>query len=275
MNHSLIAEQIQLLASHHLPKNSTHFKYQIYDDKRYAPARGYVLDPKPFEGKVIAVDDTAIFVKTARTEFAVVDKALANHPVTVGSMVLVTPYFRRGFDGKRADEPKAEVRQHPDGTTYVTSTWVLGDVTVRIPLPKARGGQLSRLVQYLETLPAPDGFRYVSHLLVDAGAYEFDCVDPEDGDVTGAPPTISFFVSNLKFDGLVKIVCNRSSDGYAIELHREDSPIFRIDDLDPRGIARSLGELIDDGCWRQIRIEALSSRARRRSDRSIAGTATQ
>lgn len=188
MDHSLIREQIRSLASNHLPRNSTQFKFKIYDEKRYAPARGYVMDPKPFEGKVIAVDTTAIFVKTARTEFAAIEKSLASRPVTVGSMVLVTPYARRRFDGKRADEPKDEVRQNPDGTTYITSTWVLGDVTVQIPLPKARGEQLARLTQHLESVPAPDGFRCISHMLVDAGAYEFGCVDPQDGDIAGPPP---------------------------------------------------------------------------------------
>lgn len=263
LNHSLVREKIRLLASDHIPKNSSRYGCTIYDDKS---ALSNFIDPEPFEGMVIDVNDIAIFLKTARTEFAAVDRALTNQQVSVGSKVLVTPYARRRFDGKRADTPREEVCRDSDGTEHIRRIWLLGDVTVHLPLPKVRCTHLARVIQYLETLPAPDGFRKVSHLLVDAGAYDFSCVDPlEDGDVMRTPPTVCFHVSNLKFDGLVKVVCEGTSDQYAVELHREGSPIVRVADLDAPGIGTCLGELIDDGCWLQIRIEVLASKTKRRS----------
>jgi hypothetical protein len=263
LNHSLVRERIRLLAPDHLPRNTRHYEYKIYDDK--STLRNFI-DPEPFEGIVIDVNDAAILLKTSRTEFAAVDKALTNKQVSVGSKVLVTPYARRRFDGKRADTPKEELCRDSDGTERIRRTWVLGDVTVRLPLPKARCAHLARLIQHLETLPAPDGFRKMSHLLVDAGAYDFSCVDPpEDGDVTRIPPAVCFHVSNLKFDGLVKVSCEPASEKYAVELHRDGSPSVRVADLDAPGIGRCLGELIDDGCWLQVRIEVLASKTKRRS----------
>src|SRR5579859_4639401 len=156
MNRSFVQERIRLLASDHMPRNATRYGCTIYDDKS---TLSNFIDPEPFEGMVIDVNDVAIFIKTARAGFAAVDKALTNQQVSVGSKVLVTPYARRRFDGKRADTPKEELCRDSDGTEVIRKTWVLGDVTVRLPLPKARCAHLVRLIKHLETLPAPDGFR--------------------------------------------------------------------------------------------------------------------
>jgi DNA-binding transcriptional LysR family regulator len=47
-------------------------------------------------------------------------------------------------------------------------------------------------------LPAPDGFRRVTHLLVDAGARDITWVDPLPADIIRTPPAIGFTVATMK-----------------------------------------------------------------------------
>lgn len=50
----------------------------------------------------------------------------------------------------------------------------------------------------------------------------------------------------------------RGPDLYAIELHRNDELVDRVDGVFFDDLGRVLEQLIDDGRWRQIRIETFS-----------------
>ena len=86
--------------------NVRSFKFNIFDGQPKVSTLGFHIDPKPFEGKVIATTDEAIVVKTGRAEFAVLDKTLVTEVPDEGAKVQVEPYVRRRFDGLRADTPR-------------------------------------------------------------------------------------------------------------------------------------------------------------------------
>src|SRR3546814_9826753 len=69
--------------------------------------------------------------------------------------------------------------------------------------------ELQELVDQLEQLPAPDGFRRITHMLVDAGARDITWVDPLPADIIRTPPAIGFTVATMKFQGRVTVLYER------------------------------------------------------------------
>jgi len=255
MDHSTIRSQLPTLVAS--------FKFQIYDDKPLLSALGFHADPKPFQGTVIAKTDVAIVIKVARTQFAVLDKQLATQEPADGAQVEVIPYARRHFDGSRLDAPIEETRYTEEGQAYTTRTVMLGGATTKLPLPKPRCPELAALIQQLQEIPAPDGFRRITHLLVDAGAKDFAWTDPSAADIIRTPPAISFTVGTTKFRGRVTVLYERGLDLYAVELHHSAAPVERVDAVSFAGLGETLERLIDDGSWRRIRVELLPGKSPR------------
>lgn len=262
MDHAALRTQLPTLVGPFLPRNVRSFKYRIYDDQPSVSALGFVIDPQPFEGKVIVKTDNAIIVQIARAQFAVVDRQLASNDPEEGAKVAVTPYARHHFDGTRLDAPVEEARQTTDGQTYTVQSVILGGSTTKLPVPKPRCVELAALIEQLEQLPAPDRFRRISHLLVDASARNFVCVDPEPDDTT--PPSIAFTVDTAKFCGQLAISYDYGVDLYVIELRRDSKLIERVEEISFDILGEVLERLIDDGHWRQIRIDVLARPSRTR-----------
>lgn len=57
MDHQLIRQQLPTLVSGHVPSNARGFKFVIFDGEPKVSTMGFHIDPKPFEGKVIASTD--------------------------------------------------------------------------------------------------------------------------------------------------------------------------------------------------------------------------
>jgi hypothetical protein len=176
------AQMPTLVAVMCLPTSAA-FKFNIFDGQPKVSTLGFHIDPKPFEGKVIATTDEAIVVKTGRAEFAVLDRALVTEVPDEGAKVQVEPYARRRFDGQRADTPEEQTEFTADGQPYTVKRFILGSAPAKLPIPEPRCPELQELIQQLEQLPAPDGFRRITHLLVDAGARDFTWVDPLPSDI--------------------------------------------------------------------------------------------
>ncbi|MNM95836.1 hypothetical protein D3C81_1082950 [compost metagenome] len=177
-----------------------------------------------------------------------------------GAKVQVEPYVRRRFDGLRADTPEERTEFTSDGQPYKVRTHVLGSAPAKLPIPEPRCPELQELVNQLEQLPAPDRFRRITHLLVDAGARDFTWVDPSPGDIIETPPAISFTVATTKFQGRVTVLYERGLDVYAVELHRDGELVERVDEVFFDSLGETLERLIDDGNWRRIRVQCLSGR---------------
>lgn len=198
-----------------------------------------------------------IKTKGKRAEFSVLDRALVTEDPAEGARVEVQPYARHRFDGERADTPKEETRTLPDGTQYTVRVAILGQALAKLPIPEARCAELRQLIGHLETLPAPDGFRQVAHLLVDAGACDFSWVDPEPEDIVRTPPAISFTVATAKFAGRVRVFYEASLDLFAVELYRDDALVDCVDCVAFVDLGKTLERLIDDGSWHRIRVNIL------------------
>jgi hypothetical protein len=256
MDHAAINAQMPNLVSAFVPRNCRRFKYNIYDGQPLKSAFGHRVDPKPFSGKVVAKTGDAIIVKNKgkQSEFAVLDRSLVTPEPGEGVKVEVHPYARRRFDGLRADTPEEEIHTSPDGTQYKIQKLILGNAPAKLPIPEPRCFELRQLIEQLESLPAPDGFRNISHLLVDAGATDFSWVDPEPKDIIRTPPAISFSVSTTKFQGRVTMLYERGLDLYAIELSRDGELVERVDYVGFDDLGEVLERLIDDGEWRRIRV---------------------
>lgn len=257
MDHAAIRAQLPSLVSGHIPRNVRRFKYTIHDDRPMCSAMGFHVDPKPFEGRVVARNDEAVIVQTGRAEFAVLDRSLTTEAPEPGVKVLVTPYARRRFDGERADTPEVRT-EYLDGTAYRVKTMTLGSASIKLPLPEPRCGKLRDLIRQLEELPAADGFRHITHMMVDAGAKDFTWVDPLPADIVRTPPAIGFAVATAKFAGRVNIHVDAAADHYVIETKRGDETVERIEPVYFNMIGQTLERLIDDGRWRMIRVEILA-----------------
>lgn len=260
MNTQAIRAQMPTLVCGHVPRNVRSFKFSIFDGQPKVSTLGFHIDPKPFEGKVIATTDEAIVVKSGRAEFAVLDRMLVTSTPEVGAKVQVQPYARRRFDGQRADTPEERTEFTTDGRPYTVKTLVLGSAPAKLPIPELRCPELQELVNQLEQLPAPDGFRRITHLLVDAGARDFVWVDPLPGDIISTPPAISFTVNSAKFQGQVTVLYERGCDLYAVELRRDGELVERLDQVFFDSLGETLERLIDDDSWRQIRVTVVSGR---------------
>lgn len=260
MDTQAIRAQMPTLVVGHVPSNARSFKFNIFDGQPKVSTLGFHIDPKPFEGKVIAVTAETIVVKTGRTEFAVLDRTLVTEVPDEGAKVHVEPYARRRFDGLRADTPEERTEFTSDGQPYQVRTHVLGSAPAKLPIPELRCPELQELVNQLEQLPAPDRFRRITHMLVDAGARDFTWVDPNPSDIIKTPPAISFAVATAKFQGRVTVLYERGLDVYAIELHRDGELVERVDEVYFDTLGETLERRIDDGSWRHIRVQCLSGR---------------
>jgi hypothetical protein len=258
MDIQAIRAQLPMLVRGHVPSNVRTFNFTVFDGKPKVSTLGLHIDPKPFEGKVIAITEEAIVVKTGRAAFAVLDRSLVTEVPPEGAKVQVEPYARRRFDGLRADTPEEDTAFTTDGTPYKVQRFVLGAAPAKLPIPAPRCPELQQLIEQMECLPAPDGYRRITHLLVDAGARDFTWVDPLPADIIETPPAIGFAVSTAKFQGRVSVLYERGLDLYAVELHRDGELIERADEVYFDSLGQTLERLIDDGTWRRIRVQCLS-----------------
>jgi hypothetical protein len=256
MDRQAIRTQLPGLVKEHLPNNARTFNFRVYDGTPTENALGFYVDPKPFEGKVIAVTAVAIVVKTARTEFAVIDASLASQIPDVGAQVCVTPYFRRDFQGNRLDQQKEHQHIAANGELCTTRVIEIGGNKLNLPLHAIRCEFLSDMKGQLETLKAPDGFRTIANMLADARASDFTIVDPVDDEaLVATPPEISCAVQSEKFRGRVALVYDAVGDLYRVELRDGANVIYRVDDEDFTSVGATLERLIDDGRWRRIQIQ--------------------
>ncbi len=254
MDTQSIREQMPTLVRGHVPSNARRFQFAIYDGQPKRSTLGFYVDPNPFDGTVVATTRDAIIVKTGRTQFAVLDRQLVTVAPDDGAKIHVEPYARRRFDGLRADTPEVQTRNLSDGTSYTSKTYILGSAPAKLPVPSPDCPELADLISQLEQLPAPDGFRRITHMLVDAGARDFTVVDPSPANIIVTPPTIGFSVTTAKFCGQVAILYDRGRDTYVVELHRGAERIECIDDVYFDDLGAVLERLIDDGSWRQIKV---------------------
>ncbi|EMY8159274.1 GTPase [Pseudomonas monteilii] len=264
MDRSLVKALMPSLVAGHVPRNARGFKYLVFDGQPLSSTMGFTIDPSPFDGKVVAATEEAIVVKVKPTEFAVLDPNLVTTVPTKGTKVHVEPYARRRFDGLRADTPETVTEMTADGVPYTVKRFMLGAAPAKFPIPEPQCLELGQLIQQLEEMLAPDGYRKITHMLVDAGARDFTWVDPTPSMIIATPPAISFTVSTEKFGGRVTILYDRAGDTYVVELHRDGELVDRHDEVYFDMLGEVLERLIDDGRWRLIGVNVIDAKGTRR-----------
>jgi len=264
MDRELVKAAFRAVATGFLPSNVRRWSMLSVDSEPPVNAMmGFRADYKPVEGRVVAhlntddaTDAAAIAIKTGRTEFALVSVEILPSVPDVGDVVLITPYARRLFDGSRLDAPKIEECARPDGTTVRISTIRLGDDVTPLPIGEVHCEYLQHLVRQIERLKAPDGFRSIAQMLVDANATAFTVVDPSaDCDILITRPAISFRVRTGRFSGRVTIDYWRVPDLYEIQFASESGQTISVEDVDFSSLGSVLEQHLDDGEWRLAKME--------------------
>lgn len=264
MDRSFIKTLMPSLIAGHVPRNVRTYKYRVFDGEPQPSSLGFAFDPQPFDGKVVAATDDAIVIKLKPSEFAVLDPNLVTTVPSEGAKVHVQPYARRRFDGLRADTPEVITEKDSNGRPYTITRHILGSTPAKLPIPEPQCLELGQLIQQMEEMPAPDGFRRITHMLVDAGAKDFTWVDPVPSKIIETPPAIGFTVSTAKFEGRVTVLYDRAGDVYVVELRRDGELVDRHDEVYFDMLGEVLERLIDDGRWRLIDVSVLDTKATRR-----------
>lgn len=248
------------------PVNCKQYYLHMVDNKPQQGFFGIGTDFKPFEGKVIHISEIAILVKLSRNKFCAVDQSLVTVMPSIGDKIKVTPYARRHFDGKRTDAPIIEKTVMADGSVVEWERTIIGSVKTTLPLPceQLKCPELQEMISQIENLHAPDGHRTIAQMLNDAGAKNFDLVDPTPSNIIKTPPRLRFTVENQKHSGQVDVIYDRGMDYYRIELIKDRTIIKSISDLSFIDLGNALCDAIDDGSWNKIEVEILKSSNKRK-----------
>lgn len=265
---------LQANAGNHLPKGTRQYKFNCITTGESVNVFGLSADRPAFEGKVIH-SEPGLFgiVKPSRTVFTVVDASLLPADLDVGSVVRITPYQRRRFDGTSFLEPeKTETLQ----SGIVSRTFMIGERASKIPVPAPACEYTKAMLALLHRGECSDGFRVISNMLVDFNARNLSLQESGvDGNGKAVDPQFRFDCETGKFTGHVRIGLALGEDAYYVEL-------FKIGERGEYTLANScrhimfedlaevLETLLCDGQWKMCRVEVLKAAPRTRTTEAAA-----
>lgn len=266
---------LRTVAANHLASNARKYTFAVVANEAAINSTfGLQVDIKPAEGKVVDGNHEWLLVKTARSEFMVIEKALLLlHEVPdIGATIRVTPYHRRRFDGSLVGAPEESVT----ATGFRSRSFLLGDSDSRIPIDKAslKSTYLKEMIEQISRLPVGDGIRNIGNALVDAGGGSPGLVgyaDPEDGDAATIRPKLTFAINTREFQGELTIELNRAIDYYEIVLVQNGIEQKRVENVDFESLGRQIVYLVDDEVWRMARVEILKAAPTKKLAPAFAG----
>lgn len=215
---------------------------------------GKTLDPEPFKGKVIIIDEQSVVIQEDRFIIYVLDKSLVDVLPQIGDRVKVTPYYRKEFNGDRLGEVFKKTTQFMDGILIHKHCSKFDGVT-RIPGKTIKNASLALLILNLQTFKLSDGYRTITDLFVSASAKNFKVNDPVQS-TDDLPPFIEFEVETSKFKGLVKILYVYTSNSYSIIL--SGSKTLMVSNLEIQEFAAFFEKHLQDDGWKKPQIKILS-----------------
>ncbi|QIQ22145.1 hypothetical protein [Zophobihabitans entericus] len=229
---------------------------------------GQSVDPSPFEGEVIIVEEQVVIVQAKKNEFYIIDQTFMSQVPEVGDKIAVNPYFRKMFNGQRINSKHTQLTQYMNGDCFEANSALLGGTISHIPGNKVNNPQLKYLVDYLENTKLSDGYRSVTHMLFDAKATNFIAVDPvSESDPT--EPSLQFTVDTAKFKGNVKIIAHENDNNFFspnqftvyLTDHAGSEQMLETDD---KSLYKLLDEMIDDGSWNTIAVNIIKKAPKKR-----------
>ncbi|MFL6600752.1 MAG: hypothetical protein ACJ8R9_05420 [Steroidobacteraceae bacterium] len=233
------------------------FMLSIYTAEPFIhPASGVHIDPDPEEGRILEVSDQWILMRNSEKALFVCARDLVQTVPTVGSTVRITPYARRGFDGKRLDG--ADTKTGVPGFAALSRQW-------RSELPfdpsGLRSSSLRELVEQIEYCRAPDGIRRLSQVLIDAGASSepISVIDlSANTERASVRPSLQFRIHTEKVDGYLKIECISTTNEYRLYLLTHEGELLRtLGPVSHDRLTSLIVEWIDDGKWRIAKVEVV------------------
>jgi hypothetical protein len=249
-------EFLKQVAGNHLPARVYRYRLSVVcEGSDPTNVFGMAADHSPTEGKVVESVDEWLIVKEKRAKFGVFQKNILASIPEIGDSVRITPWARRGFDGRRLDEPKAQ----ENGTTVV----MLGETKSRIPMDveKFQSSYLKDLIDQIYHLKCPDGVRNLSNALVDFGGAnpEFlGVIDPPDSDCIREKPAVKVAVNSDKAkNGCLTIEYDRGIDAYDVSLLSDGIEVARHETIFFDDLAKVCCDLCDDGKWKLAKVEVL------------------
>lgn len=261
---------LQSVVINHLARNVNNYKFTPYVGGPTENTLGLMSDLQPQEGKVVEVSDDWCLLKTDRARFFVIDRQLLESTPEVGATVVITPYARRQFDGRRADAPTEEI-----SNGVVFQRFTIGRVTTHLPIvnrENLRCPELIETIKLIEDQMTPDRCRSLSQALVDAGAagHPIGYKDPLPSEIIAMPPSLQFRVSTKKFQGNLNIVYDRAGDHYVVQLADPNTAeiVKQVDMVFTPDLASTVVDLIDDGAWRIAKVQVTKPAPKRRAPKA-------
>lgn len=255
MNKADAQKIIQSIASENLSKNTRRYQWTFLNGGLSENALGYSADNKPVEGKVVHTDGEIVVLKQgAKAIFTAVDHSILPESTTfhVGDQVRVTPYARRRFDGAFLYEPVKSA----DGFV----TFHIGESVSYLPLDKSAitCQYLLDMIDLLER-GKTSSYRTIAQVLIDAGATLEPLQindDPDPENIIKNSPAITFRIQCTKLSGYLRVFYDRSMDLYGIHVMDTGGTIVdTISDIDFTSMADVIQDLVDDGSWREAKVE--------------------
>lgn len=242
-----------------IPSNAREFKTGVICNRPGTNMLGLSSDRPPVEGKVIQCDDEYFVLKTARNAFAVVDPTILPAPLELGSMVRITTYQRRHFNGRCFRDPQTTCENG-----IVSRLYHIGNFVSDLPTPPPKSQYMKDMLELLSKGKCTDGVRVISNMLVDFNASNITLVDPDyDSDPLAAGnPEFHFDCETGKFTGHVIIGLDIGADAYYVKLMKPDADgtlAFEAshDDVMFTELAGSLETLLCDGAWKMAKVGVL------------------
>lgn len=238
--------------------NFRQYKYRACDpSERPTNMLGLSTDYSAVEGTVLLVDhdrDVMVLREGRKAKFAAFQISNLTSVPNVGDKVLVTPYERRHFDGRKFSEPEKTA----DGV----STIVFGESISRIKnVPENASIYLQQMVKQIEEIRA-DHRRTIGQVLIDSGAYKhpvrFRDIDADKSD--HMLPQVIFHVEVGGAKGTLTITLDRGADDYSIALLLdEQEPEYR-DGLFFDDLAKTINELlVKDDSWIKDQVRVIKA----------------
>lgn len=216
-----------------------------------------VDDGIKLNGEVIGVTNHTIVISHKRNYFSIIEKTLAGQMPDIGDFIEIVPYVRNGFNGQPMRKLVKADTQFMDGLFLYMNSCLLGDDQVRIPGDKVHNPVLLNLICQLQETKLSDGFRKITNLFVDVGANNFRVVDPKDDEeLSQGMPSIRFNVPGPKFKGDVEIIVDCATDTYSVNFYGDE--VRKCDFVHFDELAKVLEDALDDGLWKQIKVNVIS-----------------
>lgn len=247
---------IEAVIDRHMPDKYTPYQYEIIDtDPLIDISKNRMFsDPEPFIGEVIDYNPQFMFIKVEPLVYRAVYILFATDIPEVGSKVKITPYARRHFNGERTDSYLNSLKSEEE---IRLAQWYRQDYAF-LPIKNVTNPLIQSIIDGIEGMKAPDDFRTIAEMLVDANASNFEIVESGLDKNANVLPGIKFQVNSPKFTGELFISSNPDATYFNLQASQKGTIVINETSFWRRELGKRVASIIDDQSWRKTIIEVLS-----------------